>query len=81
MFNCHFNCYQEDKKKIDAIDWLVFDQQQREEAMKQANAVMRSFLGKFVPEHARPIFRGGGWEVRDAYVSPMKILKTRIVKD
>ncbi len=37
----------EDRKKIEAIDWLVFDQSQRSEAVKQANAVMRSFIGEF----------------------------------
>lgn len=37
---------QEDKKKIAAIDWLVFDTAQRAEAMKQANAVMRTFIGE-----------------------------------
>lgn len=37
---------QEDKTKIAAIDWLVFDTAQRAEAMKQANAVMRTFIGE-----------------------------------
>lgn len=32
--------------KIAAIDWLVFDTAQRAEAMKQANAVMRTFIGE-----------------------------------
>lgn len=38
--------FQEDKTKIAAIDWLVFDTAQRAEAMKQANAVMRTFIGE-----------------------------------
>nr|CAB3264502.1 nuclear pore complex protein Nup107-like [Phallusia mammillata] len=33
-----------DRKKIDAIDWLVFDRSQRCEALKQSNAVVRMFL-------------------------------------
>ena len=37
---------QEDRQKIEAIDWLVFDPAQRAEALKQANAVMRSFIGQ-----------------------------------
>ena len=37
---------QEDRKKIEAIDWLVFDVSQRGEAVKQANALMRTFVGK-----------------------------------
>lgn len=36
---------QEDRIKIEAIDWLVFDPSQRGEAARQANAVMRTFLG------------------------------------
>ena len=35
---------QEDRKKIESIDWLVFDSYQRSEAIKQANAIMRSFV-------------------------------------
>ncbi len=35
----------EDKKKINSLDWLLFSQvQQFNEALKQANALMRSFL-------------------------------------
>ncbi|ELU05475.1 hypothetical protein CAPTEDRAFT_176040 [Capitella teleta] len=33
-----------DQEKIDAIEWMTFDPLQRSEAMKQANAIMRSFL-------------------------------------
>lgn len=36
-----------DRMKIDAIDWLVFDPQQRPEALKQTNAIMRTFLGMY----------------------------------
>lgn len=35
---------EEDRQKIEAIDWLVFDPAQRAEAVKQANAVMRAFV-------------------------------------
>jgi len=42
-----FHCYlQEDRTKIEAIDWLVFDVAQRAEAMKQANALLRTFIGR-----------------------------------
>ncbi|XP_078455539.1 nuclear pore complex protein Nup107 isoform X1 [Lampetra fluviatilis] len=34
----------EDKKKIDAIEWLVFDPSQRIEALRQSNAIIRTFL-------------------------------------
>lgn len=34
----------EDRVKISAIDWLLYDQSQRIEALRQANALMRSFL-------------------------------------
>lgn len=40
--------FQEDRRKIEAIDWLVFDVSQRSEALKQANALMRMFVGMFV---------------------------------
>lgn len=36
---------QEDRLKIDVIDWLVFDPAQRAETLKQSNAIMRKFLG------------------------------------
>lgn len=35
---------EEDQKKIDAITWLVFDPSQRSEALKQSNALIRTFL-------------------------------------
>ena len=37
---------QEDRHKIEAIDWLVFDPSQRSEALKQSNAIIRTFLGR-----------------------------------
>lgn len=40
-----FALVQEDRLKIDVIDWLVFDPAQRAEALKQGNAIMRKFLG------------------------------------
>ncbi|XP_035258434.1 nuclear pore complex protein Nup107 [Anguilla anguilla] len=33
-----------DQRKIDVIEWLVFDPSQRAEALKQSNAIMRKFL-------------------------------------
>lgn len=36
----------DDWKKIEALDWLVFDVSQRPEAVRQCNALMRSFLSK-----------------------------------
>lgn len=39
---------QDDRLKIDVIDWLVFDPAQRAEALKQSNAIMRKFLGTAV---------------------------------
>ena len=37
----------DDRRKIEALEWLVFDPSQRAEALKQSNAVIRHFLGKF----------------------------------
>ncbi|KAK7083378.1 hypothetical protein SK128_011021, partial [Halocaridina rubra] len=34
----------EDRVKISAIDWLLYDRTQRVEALRQSNALMRSFL-------------------------------------
>ncbi len=50
------NLFQEDRIKIEAIDWLVFDQSQRAEAMRQANAVMRTFLATRKHSAAREVF-------------------------
>lgn len=36
---------EEDLVKIGAIEWLTFDPEQRSEALRQANAMMRVFLG------------------------------------
>lgn len=36
---------QEDLLKIEALDWLIFNPVQRSEALRQANAIMRVFLG------------------------------------
>ena len=37
---------QDEKRVIGAIDWLVFNPSQRIEAIKQANGIIRNFLGK-----------------------------------
>ncbi|XP_014668876.1 PREDICTED: nuclear pore complex protein Nup107-like [Priapulus caudatus] len=47
----------EDRQKIEVIDWLVFDESQRAEAMKQANAVMRTFIALKKHSAAREVFR------------------------
>ncbi|XP_074642754.1 nuclear pore complex protein Nup107-like isoform X2 [Tubulanus polymorphus] len=47
---------EEDRIKIEAIDWLVFDETQRAEAMRQANAVMRSFMALKKHDAARAVF-------------------------
>lgn len=47
---------EEDRKKIEAIDWLVFDVSQRAEAMKQANALMRMFVALKKLVAAREVF-------------------------
>ncbi len=36
----------EDKDKIDALDWLLFNASHLAEAVYQTNAVIRSFIGK-----------------------------------
>ena len=45
-YTLYFLFSKDDRLKISAIDWLVFDESQRSEAMKQANALMRTFVGK-----------------------------------
>lgn len=45
-----------DNKKINSIDWLVFDPSQRGEAIKQANAIMRGFLAERKHEEALAVF-------------------------
>ncbi|MGH0138585.1 UNVERIFIED_CONTAM: hypothetical protein FKN15_026490 [Acipenser sinensis] len=47
---------EEDLRKIDVMDWLVFDPSQRAEALKQSNAIMRKFLGSKKHEAAKEVF-------------------------
>lgn len=47
---------EDDKKKINSIDWLVFDSYQRSEAIKQANAIMRSFVAVKKLTAAKEVF-------------------------
>uniref|UniRef100_A0A8C4VN89 Nuclear pore complex protein n=1 Tax=Gopherus evgoodei TaxID=1825980 RepID=A0A8C4VN89_9SAUR len=47
---------EEDRLKIDVIDWLVFDPAQRAEALKQSNAIMRNFLASKKHEAAKDVF-------------------------
>uniref|UniRef100_H0VCS9 Nuclear pore complex protein n=1 Tax=Cavia porcellus TaxID=10141 RepID=H0VCS9_CAVPO len=47
---------QEDRVKIDVIDWLLFDPAQRSEALKQGNAIMRKFLALKKHEAAKEVF-------------------------
>uniref|UniRef100_A0A8C5R1U3 Nuclear pore complex protein n=1 Tax=Leptobrachium leishanense TaxID=445787 RepID=A0A8C5R1U3_9ANUR len=47
---------EEDRKKIDVIDWLVFDPAQRAEAIKQSNAIMRMFLASNKHDAAKEVF-------------------------
>ncbi|XP_053320436.1 nuclear pore complex protein Nup107 [Spea bombifrons] len=47
---------EDDRKKIDVIDWLVFDPAQRAEALKQSNAIMRNFLASKKHEAAKEVF-------------------------
>uniref|UniRef100_W5NH37 Nuclear pore complex protein n=1 Tax=Lepisosteus oculatus TaxID=7918 RepID=W5NH37_LEPOC len=47
---------EEDMRKIDVIDWLVFDSSQRAEALKQSNAIMRKFLGSKKHDAAKEVF-------------------------
>ncbi|CAH2277846.1 nuclear pore complex Nup107 isoform X1 [Pelobates cultripes] len=50
------NTTEEDLKKIDVIDWLVFDPAQRSEALKQSNAIMRLFLASQKRDAAKEVF-------------------------
>lgn len=34
-----------DQKKIDVLDWLLYEESHREEALRQSNALIREFLG------------------------------------
>ncbi|MEE6480515.1 hypothetical protein FKM82_012595 [Ascaphus truei] len=47
---------EEDRVKIDVIDWLVFDPAQRAEALKQSNAIIRKFLASKKHEAAKEVF-------------------------
>ncbi|XP_055482202.1 nuclear pore complex protein Nup107 isoform X1 [Psammomys obesus] len=47
---------EEDRLKIDVIDWLVFDPAQRAEALRQGNAIMRKFLASKKHEAAKEVF-------------------------
>ncbi|XP_068611124.1 nuclear pore complex protein Nup107 [Brachionichthys hirsutus] len=46
----------EDLKKIDVIDWLLFDPAHRAEALKQSNAIMRTFLALQKHDAAKAVF-------------------------
>ncbi|KAK5622472.1 hypothetical protein CRENBAI_002992 [Crenichthys baileyi] len=46
----------EDQKKIDVIDWLLFDPAHRAEALKQSNAIMRKFLALQKHDAAKAVF-------------------------
>ncbi|XP_071392851.1 LOW QUALITY PROTEIN: nuclear pore complex protein Nup107, partial [Centroberyx affinis] len=47
---------QEDQRKIDVIDWLLFDPAHRAEALKQSNAIMRKFLALQKHDAAKAVF-------------------------
>uniref|UniRef100_A0A3P8UX97 Nuclear pore complex protein n=1 Tax=Cynoglossus semilaevis TaxID=244447 RepID=A0A3P8UX97_CYNSE len=47
---------QEDQKKIDVINWLLFDSAHRSEALKQSNAIMRTFLALQKHDAAKAVF-------------------------
>lgn len=46
----------EDQRKIDIIDWLLFDPTHRAEALKQSNAIMRKFLALQKYDAAKAVF-------------------------
>ncbi|KAM9327532.1 nuclear pore complex protein Nup107 [Pholidichthys leucotaenia] len=46
----------EDLRKIDVIDWLLFDPAHRAEALKQSNAIMRKFLALQKHDVAKAVF-------------------------
>lgn len=45
-----------DMEKVNALDWLIFYQNQREEALRQTNALIRYFLTKEKLDAARKAF-------------------------
>ncbi|XP_033633061.1 nuclear pore complex protein Nup107-like [Asterias rubens] len=47
---------EEDRRKIEATDWLMFDPSQRAEALKQSNAIIRTFLACKKHEAAKEVF-------------------------
>ncbi|XP_061570340.1 nuclear pore complex protein Nup107 isoform X1 [Cololabis saira] len=46
----------EDQRKIDIIDWLLFEPAHRAEALKQSNAIMRKFLALQKHDAAKAVF-------------------------
>ncbi|XP_047431247.1 nuclear pore complex protein Nup107 [Mugil cephalus] len=46
----------EDQRKIDVIDWLLFDPAHRAESLKQSNAIMRKFLALQKHDAAKMVF-------------------------
>ncbi|XP_060926372.1 nuclear pore complex protein Nup107 [Limanda limanda] len=46
----------EDQRKIEVIDWLLFDPAHRAEALKQSNAIMRKFLALQKHDAAKAVF-------------------------
>uniref|UniRef100_H2YVP1 Nuclear pore complex protein n=1 Tax=Ciona savignyi TaxID=51511 RepID=H2YVP1_CIOSA len=46
----------DDRQKIEAIEWLVYDPSQRCEAVKQSNAIMRGFLASRKHTAAHDVF-------------------------
>uniref|UniRef100_A0A8C6TSC4 Nuclear pore complex protein n=1 Tax=Neogobius melanostomus TaxID=47308 RepID=A0A8C6TSC4_9GOBI len=46
----------DDQKKIDIIDWLLFDPAHRAEALKQSNAITRKFLALQKHDAAKAVF-------------------------
>ncbi|XP_041833372.1 nuclear pore complex protein Nup107 [Melanotaenia boesemani] len=46
----------EDQRKIDVIDWLLFNPTHRAEALKQSNAIMRKFLALQKHDAAKAVF-------------------------
>uniref|UniRef100_A0A3Q3ISI2 Nuclear pore complex protein n=1 Tax=Monopterus albus TaxID=43700 RepID=A0A3Q3ISI2_MONAL len=46
----------EDQRKINVIDWLLFDPAHRAEALKQSNAIMRKFLALQKHDAAKAVF-------------------------
>nr|XP_039263564.1 nuclear pore complex protein Nup107-like [Styela clava] len=47
----------DDWRKIEALEWLVFDESQRAEAVKQCNALMRTFLAARKFTAAKEVFQ------------------------